>query len=129
MAWFTAGVAVAVADVEGEPVAEVVTDTEAEEEGDVVTEDERDGRVDAEEEDEEEGDGEGVFAWQEVEPGSELVYEGHAWHAAALTAPDAFEKVFAGHFVQVEDVVAELFALYVPAVHCVQVGFVALVLL
>ena len=40
MAWFTAGVTVAVAVGEMEPVADVVTEVEAEEEGDVVAEDE-----------------------------------------------------------------------------------------
>ena len=48
--------------------------------------------------------------------------------AVQLAAPAA-EKVLPLQVAHVEVVVAALFALYVPAVHCVQVGFAALVLL
>ena len=48
--------------------------------------------------------------------------------AVQLAAPAA-EKVLPLQVAQVEAVVAALFVLYVPALHCVQVGFAALVLL
>jgi hypothetical protein len=49
-------------------------------------------------------------------------------HVVQLAAP-AKEKVVAEQAEQVEDAIAALFALYVPALHCAQVGFAALVLL
>ena len=51
-----------------------------------------------------------------------------ALHAVQLAAPAA-EKVSPVQAEQVEAVVAALLALYVPALHCVQVGLAALVLL
>ena len=80
MAWFTAGVTVAV----------------AEEEDDAVAEDERDGAVDGEADDE----GVGVLELHEVAPGSENVYEGQAVQAAVV--PPSTEKEPAGHGVQDE---------------------------
>ena len=76
MAWFTAGVTVAV----------------AEEEDDAVAEDERDGAADAEKV----GSGEGVFGMHEDEPGAEFSYEGHGVQASLVPMPGC-ENELAGH--------------------------------
>jgi hypothetical protein len=80
MAWFTAGVTVAVAVGDVEADIEVVIEAEAEEDGDA----------------EKDGSGEGVFGMHEDEPGAEFVYEGHAVQAAEVPVP-VCENELAGH--------------------------------
>ena len=79
MAWLTAGVTVAVAVGDSEPVADVVTVTLPEAEGEAVVEAEREAAPEALDvgkavrEPEAVADGEGVLAAHEAAPGAEFV--------------------------------------------------------
>ena len=116
MAWLTAGVTVAVAVGDSEPVADVVTVTLAEAEGEAVEEVVREVVPETLSEADEEvvkeavpealcdaeavADGEGVLAAHVADPGPEFVYEGQLRQSAIEVPPGELAKVMAGQDVQ-----------------------------